>query len=139
MLRALSLLLLVAPLGAFRPAPPPTTGACSFWPESQTHGFSFRDAASFGAVGDGVHDDTAALQAAIDHLRGGDAGSNADKSAAFVYLRNGTFLVSDTLVLWKWTKLAGNRVCPPTIVLAPAAPGFGDAGALKPLLARALF
>ena len=116
------------------PPPPPTAGACAYWFEAQRHGFSFRDAASFGAVGDGLHDDTLALRAAIDFERGGDAGSDADKSAAFVYLRNGTYLVSDTLVLWKWTKLAGNAVCPPTIVLAPAAPGFGDAGALKPLL-----
>ena len=115
------------------PPPPPTAGACAYWFEAQRHGFSFRDAAAFGAVGDGVHDDTLALRAAIDFERGGDAGSDADKSAAFVYLRNGTYLVSDTLVLWKWTKLAGNAVCPPTVVLAPAASGFGDAGALKPL------
>ena len=53
--------------------------ACTTWFETQQHGWNFRNVTTFGAVGDGIHDDTAALQAAIDYQRGGDAGSNADK------------------------------------------------------------
>jgi len=72
----------------------------------------------FGAVGDGKTDDTAALQAAIN------------RSRAFVYLPNGTYLVRDRLIY------NGRAGIGPTIVgesrdgvvikLAPDAMGFGD-------------
>ena len=124
-------LLSLLPFLAFAAAAP---NCSSYWFEQQRHGFSFRSVASFGAVGDGIHDDTAALTAAIDFNRGGDAGSNQDKSAAFVYLPAGTYRVTDTLVLWKWTKLAGNALCPPTLLLAPSSPGISNPAALKPFL-----
>jgi len=130
----LVLLLAHSPLVARAAAAAPDCG--SYWLEHQRHGFSFRDARDFGAVGDGVADDTAALQRAIDHARGGDAGSGADKAAAFVYLRAGRYRVTDTLVLWKWTTLQGNGAagCAPVIALDAHAAGFGDARALKPLI-----
>ena len=52
---------------------------------------------SFGAVGDGITDDTRAFTAAIDFNRGGDAGSNQDKQAAFIYVPAGTYLLSVSL------------------------------------------
>jgi hypothetical protein len=108
---------------------------CGWWYETtEHHGFNFRNVSDFGAIGDGVADDTAALQAAIDHDRGGEPGSDADKNAAVIYLGSGTFRVTDTLVLWKWTKLIGNPHCPPTIVLPPSTPAFNGSEGLRPLL-----
>ena len=99
---------------------------------------AYRDASAYGAVGDGVSDDTAALQAALYSARGGESGSGASKQPAIVYLPPGDYLVRDTLVLWLWTALRGHARCRPRILLAPHSPGFnGSDGALrgfKPLL-----
>lgn len=46
------------------------------------------DPASYGAKGDGIHDDTAAIQKALDV---------AAQTQATVQLRNGTFLITDSL------------------------------------------
>ena len=110
-------------------------GACSdYWFEHVTHGWSYRNVTAFGARGDGVTDDTAAIQAAIDFERGGDAGSNADKSAAFVYIPAGTYKVTDTLVVWKWTTIQGNALCPPVLLLPSRTPGFDGSSGLRPLV-----
>jgi len=88
---------------------------------------------TFGAKGDGLTDDTAAIQAAIDANRG----SINAKAAASVYVPPGTYLVSDTLVLWANTELRGSSLpgAPSILRLAPHAPGFNSSAALKPLLA----
>jgi hypothetical protein len=112
-----------------------TDRSCSWWYEQTAHhGFAFRNASAFGAIGDGKADDTAALQRAIDHNRGGEPGSDQSKAAAVVYIGPGTYKVTDTLVLWKWTVLIGNPHCPPTLVLPPATPSFDGKNGLKPLL-----
>ena len=81
-------------------------GACSWWyEETAHHGVGFRNVSAFGAIGDGVADDTRAIQNAIDFNRGGDVGSGQSKSAAVVYLGPGTYKVTNTIVLWKWTVL----------------------------------
>ena len=92
---------------------------------------AFRSVLDFGAVGDGVHDDTAAIQAALNHERG-VAGA---KAPAVVYLPPGEYLVSDTLQLWGFTELRGCSTQPPTLRLAPHAPGFDNTSALKPMVA----
>ncbi len=96
-------------------------------------GSGFRSVAAFGAKGDGVTDDTAAIQAAIDANRG----SINAKAAASVYVPPGTYLISDTLILWANTELRGSSLpgAPSTLRLAPNAPGFNSTSALKPLLA----
>jgi glucan 1,3-beta-glucosidase len=96
-------------------------------------GSGFRSVTSFGAKGDGVSDDTTAIQAAIDANRG----SINAKAAAIVYFPPGSYLVSDTLIMWANTELRGSSVptAPSTLRLAPHAPGFNDTAALKPLIA----
>lgn len=100
------------------------------WYATTRHGPAFRNVRDFGAQGDGVTDDTAALQAAIDHERG----RQDEKKPAIVYLPAGTYKVTDTLILWKWTHLIGEATSPPTLVLAAHAPGFDDPANKKPLL-----
>ena len=145
--RALALLLLAAPLAALPPAGASAAAAtCSWWYEETAHGAlpgggsvfvdAVRDA---GAVGDGTTDDTAALLRALDANATGGDGSSLARSARVVYLRAGTYLVRDTLVVWFWTQLVGNPLpgCASTLLLAPGAPGFGDASglAMKPVVA----
>jgi len=103
----------------------------SCWYETTRHGSAFRSVRDFGAVGDGIADDTAAIQAAIDHQRG----IRYEKKPAVVYLPAGTYRVSNTLILWKYTHLVGNPHAKPTIVLAAKSPGFDDPTAKKPVLA----
>ena len=87
----------------------------------------------YGAKGDGVTDDTAALQKALDDNRG-----------SIIYLPNGIYKVSDTL---KWpgsnptggsdfknTALQGQSRDGTIIQLADGAPGFGDPQAIKPVI-----
>jgi glucan 1,3-beta-glucosidase len=87
-------------------------------------------------VGDGMHDDTAAIQAAIDANQTGNGGTNLAKSPSIVYLPPGDYLISDTVVMWYYGHLVGNPVCPPTIRLAPSSPGYAGP-ALKPVLVTA--
>ena len=86
----------------------------------------------FGAKGDGVTDDTHAIQAAINANRGV---INA-KAAAVVYFPPGTYLCSDTLIMWANTELRGCSTLPATLKLASNSPGFNDLSALKPLIAQ---
>ena len=126
---------------AFFAARASARAACTWWYETTPHGSgpasAFRSALDFGAVGDGVTDDTAALLRALNGNQTGSTGSGLAKSARVVYLPAGTYLIRDTLVLWFWTTLQGNPLpgCASTLLLAPGSPGFSDPSALKPLLA----
>jgi hypothetical protein len=95
----------------------------------------FRNVKDFGAVGDGVHDDTAAIQDAIDFaLDATQGGTVADRGPATVYLPAGTYRVTNTLILWLQTSFVGDETTPPVILLDPSAPGFDNPGRLRPLL-----
>lgn len=95
--------------------------------------------AQFGAKGDGITDDTAAIQKALS------AGLNRH---AIVYLPAGTYLVSDTLK-WRdprnpsnggWGRflsIQGQGRGHTTIRLADRAPGFGDPASPKPVVMTA--
>jgi hypothetical protein len=92
---------------------------------------AFRSVTDFGAVGDGVTDDTRAIQAAMNH----NVGAIRAKAPSVVYFPPGTYLVSDTLVMWGYQELRGCSTVRPTIRLAASAPGFGNASALRPVIA----
>ena len=72
-----------------------------------------------GAKGDGITDDTKALQTAIDRH-------------PTLFLPFGHYIVSDTLKLKANTKIVGEGM--PFIMLASNAPGFGDVNRPKPML-----
>jgi hypothetical protein len=98
------------------------------------HGPGFRNVRDFGAKGDGVTDDTEAFIRALDEGRG----SVREKKPANVYVPPGTYVVSDTLIVWRATMLAGDAEDPPTLVLKDDAPGFGDPQNPKPMVVTAL-
>ncbi len=89
---------------------------------------------SYGAVGDGITDDTAAIQAAL-------ADGRADKTIDYygrpkaLYFPPGTYLVHDTL---RWigccVTLQGAGAGSSIIRLAPSSAGFSNAASPKPLI-----
>lgn len=104
------------------------------WYGSAAHPASstaFRSVTDFGAVGDGVTDDTAAIQRAANH----NVGATNAKAPAVVYFPPGTYLVSDTIVMWGYSELRGCSTSRPTIKLAPGAAGFQNASDLRPVVA----
>ncbi len=89
---------------------------------------------SYGAVGDGMTDDTAAIQAALGDGRSDTSQDYYGKPKA-LFFPAGTYLVHDTL---RWTgccvTLQGAGAGSTTIRLAPGSAGFGDPSAPKPLV-----
>jgi len=80
----------------------------------------FRNVRDYGAKGDGVNDDTAAINAAITD--GGRCGVGCDSSTlspALVYFPQGTYLISQPLVQYYFTQLVGDAVVPPTLLASP--------------------
>jgi Pectate lyase superfamily protein/SMP-30/Gluconolactonase/LRE-like region len=74
-------------------------------------------AQEFGAHGDGIGDDTASIQAAIDK-----AGGSAREGIVFV--PSGRYRTTHTLYLWPGVRLIGYGAMRPTFVLPDNTPGF---------------
>ncbi|KAG2157573.1 glycoside hydrolase family 55 protein [Suillus bovinus] len=78
----------------------------------------FRNVREYGAVGDGVHDDTAAINAAIS--TGSRCGNltcgSSTTTPAVVYFPEGTYLVSGPLHAYYYTVMVGNARTPPTLL-----------------------
>ncbi|KAK3342556.1 pectate lyase superfamily protein-domain-containing protein [Neurospora tetraspora] len=101
--------------------------ACSdYWLENIAHqglapyaipGYSvFRSVKEFGARGDGINDDTDAINAAISS--GNRCGPGCDGSTtrpALVYFPPGTYLVSRPIIDYYYTQIIGNARCRPVI------------------------
>ena len=143
---AAALLSLLAVLAASGPRPATVEAADTSWYGATRHGPEFVNVRDAGARGDGVTDDTHAIQKAINSRRlqqlppghpptlGGRP--YAPPRRAIVYLPPGRYVLSDTLVLWFSTQLRGSSVDPPTLVLRASAPGFAGPK-LKPVIATA--
>ena len=89
---------------------------------------------TYGAVGDGVTDDTAAIQKALSDGRSNASGDYYGVPKA-LYFPPGTYLVSNTL---KWVgccvTLQGAGALSSIIRLSPDASGFNNTGAPKPMI-----
>jgi glucan 1,3-beta-glucosidase len=82
------------------------------------HGLAYRNVKSYGAKGDGVTDDTAAINAALTQ---GRTPAQTTKDPAVIYLPAGTYVVTQSLPLWFYTHIVGNPLpgCE-TVLLVPS-------------------
>ncbi|CAF9937605.1 MAG: hypothetical protein HETSPECPRED_000586 [Heterodermia speciosa] len=79
----------------------------------------YRNVQDYGAKGDGISDDTAAINAAITD--GGRCGQGCDSSTvtpALVYFPPGTYLVSAPIVQLYYTQFVGDAISVPTLKAA---------------------
>jgi len=80
----------------------------------------FRNVKDFGAVGDGVADDTEAINAAMS--TGGRCGGGDWESStivpAIVYFPRGTYKVSSPIIAYYYTQIIGDARVPPTLLAA---------------------
>ncbi|EIN04108.1 exo-beta-1,3-glucanase [Punctularia strigosozonata HHB-11173 SS5] len=78
----------------------------------------FRNVKDFGAKGDGLTDDTSAINSAISsggRCGGGRCGSSTI-SPAVVYFPKGVYLVSAPIIAYYYTQIIGDARLPPTIM-----------------------
>jgi sugar lactone lactonase YvrE len=78
------------------------------------------------AKGDGVSDDTAALQSAIDRA--------AQSSFGIVFVPEGRYRIGNTLRVWASVRVIGYGAKRPAIVLGPNTPGYENPAAEKYLV-----
>ncbi|RAL65105.1 hypothetical protein DID88_001211 [Monilinia fructigena] len=110
--------------------------ATPYWYEQISHqgksawgpsGYSvYRNVKDYGAKGDGVTDDTAAINAAIS--AGGRCGqgcSSTTTTPAVVYFPSGTYLISSSIIDYYYTQIIGNPNSVPTLKATPNFSGFG--------------
>jgi sugar lactone lactonase YvrE len=81
----------------------------------------------FGAVGDGVADDTAALQKAIDKVQ-------ETTRQGIVFVPEGRYRLTQTVYIWPGIRLIGVGTNRPTILLGEQTAGFGDPATEKYML-----
>lgn len=113
------------------------TASCDYWLESiKSQGLApfktdttnyavFRNVKDYGAKGDGITDDTDAINKAISDGNRCAPGSCASTttSPALVYFPNGTYIVSKPIIDYYYTQIVGNPNCLPVI---KATSGFTD-------------
>ncbi|KAI8943802.1 hypothetical protein NX059_001776 [Plenodomus lindquistii] len=77
----------------------------------------FRNVKDYGAVGDGVTDDTAAINRAIAEGNRCTPGfcESTTNTPAVVYFPGGTYLISSSIIDYYYTQIIGNPNCLPTI------------------------
>ncbi|EJU01870.1 exo-beta-1-3-glucanase [Dacryopinax primogenitus] len=85
----------------------------------------FRNVKNFGAKGDGVTDDTAAINAAISSgNRCGNGCASSTTSPAQVFFPSGTYLISSPIILYYYTEMVGDAKDMPTLLAAPSFSGI---------------
>ncbi|KAL8351214.1 hypothetical protein RB601_000702 [Gaeumannomyces tritici] len=106
-----------------------SSAAAKYWMEDIPHrGISpfnpdksytvFRNVKDFGAKGDGVHDDTDAINTAISsgNRCGGDSPcAGTTTTPAVVYFPKGTYLISSSIVSYYYTQMIGDPTSMPVI------------------------
>ncbi|KAJ7777561.1 exo-beta-1,3-glucanase [Mycena maculata] len=94
-------------------------GIAAFNPSPSTYQV-FRNVKDFGAKGDGVTDDAAAINAAISSgSRCGDATcSSSTTTPAVIFFPAGTYLVGSSIIPYYYTQLIGDARTPPTLLAA---------------------
>ncbi|KAJ7168214.1 exo-beta-1,3-glucanase [Mycena crocata] len=94
-------------------------GIAAFNPNPSTYQV-FRNVKDFGARGDGVTDDTAAINAAITagNRCGGGSCPSSTVTPAVVFFPKGTYLVSHSIIPYYYTQLIGDAKSPPTLLAA---------------------
>ncbi|KAK4189341.1 glucan 1,3-beta-glucosidase [Podospora australis] len=86
----------------------------------------FRNVRDYGARGDGVTDDTAAINAAINAGNPCNKGcASTTTTPAVVYFPAGTYLISSSILPAYFTHLIGDAASPPTLKATPNFAGFG--------------
>ncbi|CAE6477166.1 unnamed protein product [Rhizoctonia solani] len=85
----------------------------------------FRNVKDYGAKGDGVTDDTAAIQLAIsDGNRCGQGCKSSTVSPGLVYFPSGTYLISSPIIPYYYTSMVGDAKNPPTLLAAASFTGI---------------
>ncbi|KDN47784.1 hypothetical protein RSAG8_03204, partial [Rhizoctonia solani AG-8 WAC10335] len=85
----------------------------------------FRNVKDYGAKGDGVTDDTAAIQLAIsDGNRCGQGCKSSTVSPGLIYFPSGTYLISSPIVPYYYTSMVGDAKNPPTLLAAATFTGM---------------
>ncbi|KAK4162860.1 glucan 1,3-beta-glucosidase [Cladorrhinum sp. PSN259] len=86
----------------------------------------FRNVRDYGARGDGVTDDTAAINAAINAGNPCNRGcASTTTTPALVYFPAGTYLISSSILPAYFTHLVGDASSPPTLKATANFAGFG--------------
>jgi len=113
--------------------PPSPSGTCNYWlddikhqgiaafnPDPETYQV-FRNVQDFGAKGDGVTDDTDAINLAISSGNRCGPGTCASSTTtpAVVYFPPGIYMINDSIIDYYFTQIIGNPNCLPTIRAFP--------------------
>ncbi|GAO20014.1 hypothetical protein UVI_02051160 [Ustilaginoidea virens] len=86
----------------------------------------WRNVKDYGAIGDGIHDDTAAINKAIsDGDRCGAGCPASTRFPATVYFPAGTYLVSSPVIQFYNTEMLGDPFSPPVIRASASFVGLG--------------
>ncbi|KJR87858.1 LysM domain protein [Sporothrix schenckii 1099-18] len=85
----------------------------------------WRNVMDYGAKGDGKTDDTVAINKAItDGGRCGQTCGSSTATPAVIYFPSGTYLVSDTLIMYYNTQFLGDPTARPTLLAAASFVGY---------------
>ncbi|KAF9259881.1 exo-beta-1,3-glucanase [Marasmius fiardii PR-910] len=86
----------------------------------------FRNVKDFGAKGDGVTDDTVAINNAISsgNRCGGGNCASSTLTPALIYFPTGTYLVSAPITPYYYTQLVGDARSPPTLLASASFTGM---------------
>lgn len=100
-------------------------GTSAFNPNPSTYQV-FRNVKNFGAKGDGVTDDTAAINSAMTSSGrcGGNTCSSSTVTPAILYFPKGSYLVSSAINMYYYTQMIGDPKNPPTLLASSSFSGF---------------